>query len=101
LPEAVLTHGAGAQASPRLQHHFDTMAQQKEAAVIGMWVFPALCILLRPKHQSQPEAPAVPTWATCPTPWTALESTTGTVGAVCYDVHSRPLRIVRFTEPQR
>jgi cytochrome c oxidase subunit 3 len=22
-----------------LQHHFDTMAQQKEAAVIGMWVF--------------------------------------------------------------
>ncbi|HJU42832.1 MAG TPA: cytochrome c oxidase subunit 3 family protein [Vicinamibacterales bacterium] len=24
---------------PALQHHFDTMAQQKEAAVIGMWVF--------------------------------------------------------------
>ncbi len=22
-----------------LQHHFDTMAQQKEAAVLGMWVF--------------------------------------------------------------
>jgi cytochrome c oxidase subunit III len=39
LPEAVLTHGAGAQASPRLQHHFDTMAQQKEAATLGMWVF--------------------------------------------------------------
>jgi cytochrome c oxidase subunit III len=26
-------------ASPRLQHHFDTMAQQKEAATLGMWVF--------------------------------------------------------------
>ena len=24
---------------PALQHHFDTMAQQKEAAVIGMWLF--------------------------------------------------------------
>jgi len=24
---------------PAQQHHFDTMAQQKEAAVIGMWVF--------------------------------------------------------------
>ena len=24
---------------PALQHHFDTMSQQKEAAVIGMWVF--------------------------------------------------------------
>jgi cytochrome c oxidase subunit 3 len=24
---------------PRLQHHFDTMSQQKEAAVVGMWVF--------------------------------------------------------------
>ena len=24
---------------PALQHHFDTMAQQKEAAVLGMWVF--------------------------------------------------------------
>jgi cytochrome c oxidase subunit III len=24
---------------PALQHHFDTMRQQKEAAVIGMWVF--------------------------------------------------------------
>ena len=24
---------------PALQHHFDTMSQQKEAAVLGMWVF--------------------------------------------------------------
>ena len=24
---------------PRLQHHFETMAQQKEAATLGMWVF--------------------------------------------------------------
>jgi cytochrome c oxidase subunit 3 len=24
---------------PALQHHFDTMSQQKEAAVVGMWVF--------------------------------------------------------------
>jgi cytochrome c oxidase subunit III len=24
---------------PALQHHFDTMRQQKEAAVVGMWVF--------------------------------------------------------------
>jgi cytochrome c oxidase subunit 3 len=24
---------------PALQHHFDTMPQQKEAAVLGMWVF--------------------------------------------------------------
>lgn len=24
---------------PALQHHFDTMGQQKEAAVVGMWVF--------------------------------------------------------------
>jgi cytochrome c oxidase subunit 3 len=24
---------------PALQHHFDTMAQQREAAVLGMWVF--------------------------------------------------------------
>ncbi len=24
---------------PALQHHFDTMAQQKEVAVVGMWVF--------------------------------------------------------------
>ena len=33
-------HGhAHAEHHPALQHHFDTMAQQKEAAVIGMWVF--------------------------------------------------------------
>jgi cytochrome c oxidase subunit 3 len=34
-------HGPGAHAAhhPALQHHFTTMAQQKEAAVIGMWVF--------------------------------------------------------------
>jgi cytochrome c oxidase subunit 3 len=24
---------------PKLQHHFDTMAQQKEASTLGMWVF--------------------------------------------------------------
>ena len=24
---------------PALRHHFDTMPQQKEAAVLGMWVF--------------------------------------------------------------
>ena len=24
---------------PALQHHFDTMAQQREAATLGMWVF--------------------------------------------------------------
>jgi cytochrome c oxidase subunit III len=40
LPEAVLTHRhLHDQASPRLQHHFDSMAQQKEAATLGMWVF--------------------------------------------------------------
>jgi cytochrome c oxidase subunit 3 len=33
-------HGhAHAAHHPALQHHFETMAQQKEAAVIGMWVF--------------------------------------------------------------
>ena len=33
-------HGhAHAAHHPALQHHFDTMAQQKEAAVIGMWLF--------------------------------------------------------------
>ncbi len=33
-------HGhADAAHHPAHQHHFDTMAQQKEAAVIGMWVF--------------------------------------------------------------
>jgi cytochrome c oxidase subunit 3 len=32
-------HDAHAAHHPAHQHHFDTMAQQKEAAVIGMWVF--------------------------------------------------------------
>lgn len=33
-------HGrAHAEHHPALQHHFDTLSQQKEAAVIGMWVF--------------------------------------------------------------
>ena len=33
-------HGHGhAGHHPALQHHFHTMAQQKEAAVVGMWVF--------------------------------------------------------------
>ena len=39
MPEAALTHDVPAHASPRLQHHFDTMAQQKEAVTLGMWVF--------------------------------------------------------------
>ena len=34
------SHGhAHAAHHPAQQHHFDTMAQQKEAAVVGMWVF--------------------------------------------------------------
>ena len=38
------THGPGAPAGhaehhPALQHHFETMEQQKEAAVLGMWAF--------------------------------------------------------------
>jgi cytochrome c oxidase subunit III len=32
-------HAHGHAHHPALQHHFDTMRQQKEAAVIGMWVF--------------------------------------------------------------
>ena len=40
LPDAALAHaGAHARRHPRLQHHFDTMAQQKAAASLGMWVF--------------------------------------------------------------
>ena len=39
MSDAALTHGAHAPASTRLQHHFDTMAQQKEAVTLGMWVF--------------------------------------------------------------
>ena len=31
--------GSHAEHHPALQHHFHTMGQQKEAAVIGMWVF--------------------------------------------------------------
>ena len=31
-------HGHAAH-HPRLQHHFETMAQQKEASTLGMWVF--------------------------------------------------------------
>ena len=39
-PVAHADHHAHAHAHhPALQHHFDTMPQQKEAAVIGMWVF--------------------------------------------------------------
>ena len=32
-------HGHAHAHHPALQHHFDTMGQQKEAAVVGMWVF--------------------------------------------------------------
>ena len=32
-------HAAAHAHHPAQQHHFDTMAQQKEAAVLGMWVF--------------------------------------------------------------
>jgi cytochrome c oxidase subunit 3 len=41
LSDAALTPVAGvhAHASPRLQHHFDSMAQQKETVTLGMWVF--------------------------------------------------------------
>jgi cytochrome c oxidase subunit III len=40
LSDAALTgHGLHAGASPRLQHHFDSMAQQKDTATFGMWVF--------------------------------------------------------------
>ena len=39
MSDAALTHGAHVPASTRLQHHFDTMAQQKEAVTLGMWVF--------------------------------------------------------------
>jgi cytochrome c oxidase subunit 3 len=38
VPEAALAH-AGAHAHARLQHHFDTLGQQKSAASLGMWVF--------------------------------------------------------------
>ncbi len=32
-------HGHGHEHHPALQHHFSTMAQQREAGVLGMWVF--------------------------------------------------------------
>jgi cytochrome c oxidase subunit 3 len=49
LPDALTAHAAaGAAASghehghghhPALQHHFETLEQQKEASVLGMWIF--------------------------------------------------------------
>jgi cytochrome c oxidase subunit 3 len=40
LSDAALTgQGLNAATSSRLQHHFDSMAQQKDAATFGMWVF--------------------------------------------------------------
>jgi cytochrome c oxidase subunit 3 len=40
LPEAAMTHAdAHAHVSSRFQHHFDSLAHQKDAATLGMWVF--------------------------------------------------------------
>jgi cytochrome c oxidase subunit III len=44
LPDGALAHagahaGADAHGQVRLQHHFDTLGQQKAAASLGMWVF--------------------------------------------------------------
>ena len=44
MSDAALAHagapaGADAHAHVRLQHHFDTLGQQKAAASLGMWVF--------------------------------------------------------------
>src|SRR6187402_324199 len=46
LPGRVAIHGAGDPHDghshphhPKLQHHFDDMAQQAEASTLGMWVF--------------------------------------------------------------
>ncbi len=40
MSDAALTgQGLNAATSSRLQHHFDSMAQQKDAATFGMWVF--------------------------------------------------------------
>jgi cytochrome c oxidase subunit 3 len=40
LPEAAVAHaGAHVHAHPRLQHHFDTLGQQKSAATLAMWAF--------------------------------------------------------------
>ena len=40
MPDAALAAAdVHAHTSPRQQHHFDSMAQQKETATLGMWVF--------------------------------------------------------------
>ncbi len=39
MPEAALHADMHAHASPRLQHHFGSLSQQREAAQLGMWVF--------------------------------------------------------------
>jgi len=43
LPEALATtadaHGHAAHHHPALQHHFETLQQQKEASILGMWIF--------------------------------------------------------------
>jgi cytochrome c oxidase subunit III len=40
LPEAALTHAVPhPHASPRLQHHFDSLAHQKDTVTLAMWVF--------------------------------------------------------------
>jgi cytochrome c oxidase subunit 3 len=41
LPDGLAAHADphGHAHHPRLQHHFQTMAQQQEAATLGMWVF--------------------------------------------------------------
>ena len=39
MPEAALPADMHAHASPRQQHHFVSMAQQREVAQLGMWVF--------------------------------------------------------------
>src|SRR6266542_5871277 len=39
LADALAGHGTKAAAPRGLQHHFDSMGQQKEAASLGMWVF--------------------------------------------------------------
>jgi cytochrome c oxidase subunit 3 len=40
LSDAIAAHAhGGAHAHPDLQHHFDTLDQQHEAATLGMWIF--------------------------------------------------------------
>jgi cytochrome c oxidase subunit 3 len=39
LAEAVTAHGEHHAHHPALQHHFDTLGQQQEAATLGMWLF--------------------------------------------------------------